>query len=109
MATMPQTEIASTNNVTANSYGNTQAAANVWQASRGYSHPVSLVRVQSIEEQDEAEFVSTSGNRSERPHAGRAIRLGTVDTKGSLSSGCCHASRTQMGTGLPIATRDADE
>ena len=39
MVAMPQTEIASTNNVTANSYGNTQAAANVWQASRGYSHP----------------------------------------------------------------------
>jgi hypothetical protein len=39
MVAMPQTEIASTNNVTANSYGNTQAAANVWQANRGYSHP----------------------------------------------------------------------
>jgi len=39
MATIPQTEIASANNVTANSYANTQAAANVWQASRGYSHP----------------------------------------------------------------------
>jgi hypothetical protein len=39
MATMPQTEIASANNVTANSYGNVQAAANVWQASRGFAHP----------------------------------------------------------------------
>jgi hypothetical protein len=35
----PQTEIASANNVTANSYGNTQAAANVWQATHGFSHP----------------------------------------------------------------------
>jgi hypothetical protein len=39
MATMPQTEIASANNVTANSYGNAQAAASAWQASRGFAHP----------------------------------------------------------------------
>jgi hypothetical protein len=39
MATMPQTEIASANNVTANSYGNAQAAASAWQATRGFSHP----------------------------------------------------------------------
>jgi hypothetical protein len=39
MANMPQTEIASANNVTANSYANAQAAASAWQASRGYGHP----------------------------------------------------------------------
>jgi hypothetical protein len=39
MATMPQTEIASTNSVSANSYSNAQAAANVWQAGGGFGHP----------------------------------------------------------------------
>jgi hypothetical protein len=39
MANMSQTEIASANNVTANSYANAQAAASAWQASRGYGHP----------------------------------------------------------------------
>jgi len=39
LANVSPTEVASNTNVPASSYGNAQAAANVWQATRGYTHP----------------------------------------------------------------------